>query len=137
MFLLQRFSYWETSQRLENSNMQIRTSVHARQRLKERFDKCPSFGGKLNEANLEFVQTIPKKQAQIYKYKWCSHPMYLFIGDDKSVITVLTPAMYKGWKKRWAIRQGLEKIIRITGIPEYQTMGIVPKIINFFAPHID
>jgi hypothetical protein len=118
--------------------MHIKTSSHARFRLKQRFNKCPSFGGVLQDDKLKFVRPMPDTDADVYKYDWCGRAMYLFIGQqDKNVITVLTPKMYFGWKKRWAIRKGLETIIKITGIPPYKTMGLVPKIVNFFAPHND
>ena len=114
--------------------MIIKLSHHARTRLKERFSSCPSFGGKLREANLKFVEDMPHKKSKIYKYFWGGHHMYLFIGDDGTVITILTPQMYKAWVMRWIISNSLLKVTKLFGFKKYNCLSHVNKFTKMLVP---
>lgn len=119
--------------------MKVETSQHARTRLKQRFNNCPCFGGKLQDKELKFVENLKRKNdASIYKYKWCHHPMYLLITNDyKKIITIMTPKMYYTWKTRWILRIGLHKFFQILGFTKYQSLGWIIKTVNFMLPRVE
>lgn len=100
--------------------MRIKLSSHARFRLKERFSRCPAFGGKLRENKLKFIEAMPHQDAKVYRYNWCKHDMYLFIVTDGTIITILTPQMYRAWSIRGFIANTLSKITKFFGIRRYE-----------------
>ena len=119
--------------------MKIKTSKHARGRLKYRFKNIPSFGEELDDKKLKYINKS-NGGAEVYKYDLQNNPMYLLIGKDKKIpeiITIFTPTMYKSWETRYKIFKGIKIISKFFGISGQKSYKTALRISNWMIPKID
>jgi len=119
--------------------MIIKTSQHARIRLKERFNNIPSFSGSLDDNKLKFIENLTHRQSKVYKYNHLTHPIYLLIGTKTEIpfiITVLTPKMYRSWKTRHQLMKGIKSFTKPFGFNHNTRYKIARNISNFLIPFV-